>query len=151
MWDAVKAVRSESPMPAERFTTTPPGIMGQYQTQVIEEILGSKGALNGQVLKFTFERSAMMHGVTLGASMGLSAWAAFTGNSKQAIVDGDFAMTAEEIQPVMHSLRKAGIHIVALHNHMFGESPAYYFFHYWGNGDPAELARGLRAALDTQQ
>jgi hypothetical protein len=151
MWDAIKAVRTESPMPAERFASAPPAITGQYQTQALEEILGSKGALNGQVLKFTFERSAMMHGVSLGASMGLSTWAAFTGNAQQAVVDGDFAMTAEEIQPVMQTLRKADIHIVALHNHMVGESPAYYFLHYWGNGDPAELARGLRSALDTQQ
>lgn len=151
MWDAIKAVRKESPRPAERFAGEPPKITGQYPTQALEDILGVKGKLNGQVLKFTFGRSAEMHGAPFGASMGLSTWAAFSGNARQTAVDGDFAMTAEEIQPVMHALRKAGIHIVALHNHMVGETPTYYFLHYWGKGDPEELARGIRSALDAQQ
>jgi hypothetical protein len=151
IWDAIKAVRKESPKPAERFAGEPPKITGQYPTQALEEVLGAKGSLNGQVLKFTFGRSAKMHGVPFGASMGLATWAAFSGNAKQAVVDGDFAMTAEEIQPVMHALRKADIHTVALHNHMVGETPAYYFLHYWGKGDPTELAQGVRSALDTQQ
>lgn len=59
-------------------------------------------------------------------------------------------MTADEVQPVMRALRRAGIHIVALHSHMMGEEPAYYFLHYWGKGNPQELARGIRAALDVQ-
>lgn len=50
----------------------------------------------------------------------------------------------------MRALRRAGIHIVALHSHMIGEEPSYYFLHYWGKGDPRELARGIRAALDVQ-
>jgi hypothetical protein len=32
-------------------------------------------------------------------------------------------MTAEEVQPVMHALRDASIHIVALRNHMIDEGP----------------------------
>ena len=52
---------------------------------------------------------------------------------------------------MMHALRRAGIHIVALHNHMVGETPPYYFLHYWGNGDPEKLAKGIRSALDTQK
>jgi len=82
--------------------------------------------------------------------MGLSTWAAFTGNQDYASVDGDFAMTADEVQPVMRALREAGIHVVALHNHMLDEKPPYYFLHYWGKGNAADLARGLRGALDRQ-
>ena len=67
-----------------------------------------------------------------------------------AAVDGDFIMTAAEVQPVLRALRKAGIHIVALHNHMVGEQPAFYFTHFWGNGSAEELARGLKSALDAQ-
>ena len=51
-------------------------------------------------------------------------------------------MTAAEVQPVLRALRKADIHIVALHNHMVGEQPAYYFTHFWGKGPARELARG---------
>ena len=50
----------------------------------------------------------------------------------------------------MQTLRKAGIHVVALHNHMIGEDPAFYFTHYWGTGPAEDLARGIRWALDVQ-
>jgi hypothetical protein len=52
---------------------------------------------------------------------------------------------------VLRALRKAEIHIVALHNHMVGEQPAYYFTHFWGKGPALELARGLRSVLDAQK
>ena len=67
------------------------------------------------------------------------------------IVDGDFIMTAAEVQPVLRSLRKSGIHIVALHNHMVGEQPAYYFTHFWGKAPAKQLAEAIRAALDAQK
>ncbi|WP_181298405.1 DUF1259 domain-containing protein [Pseudomonas sp. Q2-TVG4-2] len=151
IWDAIKAVRKEHATPVERSSRSAFEITGQYDIESLKTILDAEGSLNGPVLKFTFGRSAMMHGADFGESMGLSTWAAFSGSEDQAIVDGDFAMTADEVQPVMHALRSAGIHIVALHNHMIGETPPYYFLHYWGSGKPEELARGVRSALDTQQ
>jgi hypothetical protein len=150
MWDAIKAVRKEIPTPAETFPGKPPKITGNYDVTALQSILGAEGQSNGDVLKFSFGRTASMHGTSFGASMGLATWTAFTGNRKRVVVDGDFAMTADEVQPVMRALRKAGIHIVALHNHMIGENPPYYFLHYWGKGQPTDLARGIRDALDTQ-
>jgi hypothetical protein len=91
-----------------------------------------------------------MHGVKVGGSMGLTTWAAFSGSDELAAVDGDFIMRAEEVQPVLHALRKADIHIVALHNHMIGEQPAVYFTHFWAKGNASQLAQGLRSALDAQ-
>src|SRR5207302_8898247 len=98
----------------------------------------------------TIGRGGTMHGVPVGGSMGLTTWAAFNGGDKHAVVDGDFIMTAAEVQPVLHALRKADIHIVALHNHMVGEQPAFYFTHFWGKGPAEELARGLASALQAQ-
>ena len=74
--------------------------------------------------------------------MGLTTWAAFSGGDDLAAVDGDFIMTAAEVQPVLRALRKAGIHVVALHNHMVGEQPAFYFTHFWGKGKAEDLATG---------
>jgi hypothetical protein len=91
-----------------------------------------------------------MHKIKVGEAMGLNTWAAFSGSDDLAAVDGDFIMTSEEVQPVLHALRKSGIHIVALHNHMIGEQPAFFFLHFWGKGSTQELAKGLRAALDAQ-
>jgi hypothetical protein len=83
--------------------------------------------------------------------MGLTTWAAFSGGDDLAAVDGDFIMSAAEVQSVLRAIRKADIHIVALHNHMVGEQPAFYFTHFWGKGPARELARGLRSALDAQK
>jgi hypothetical protein len=83
--------------------------------------------------------------------MGLTTWAAFMGGNAHTIVDGDFIMTAAEVQHVLRALRKAGIHIVALHNHMVGEQPAFYFTHFWGKASARDLAQGLRSALDAQK
>ena len=91
-----------------------------------------------------------MHGVKVSGSMGLTTWAAFSGSDEHAVVDGDFIMTAGEVQPVLRALRKAGIHVVALHNHMIGEHPAFYFTHFWGKGKAEELAHGIKSALDAQ-
>jgi len=55
------------------------------------------------------------------------------------------------VQPVLQALRKANIHIVALHNHMIGEQPAFYFTHFWAKGKTADLAQGLKSALDAQK
>ena len=63
-------------------------------------------------------------------------------------MDGDFATLESELQGVLKALRGAGINVVAIHQHMTGESPRVIFLHYWGVGPTEELAKGLRAALD---
>jgi hypothetical protein len=103
------------------------------------------------VVKVTIGRKGEMHGVEVGGSMGLTTWAAFSGSDELAAVDGDFIMTAGEVQPVLKALRKSDIHVVALHNHMIGERPAFYFTHFWGKGPARTLAEGLRSALDAQR
>lgn len=92
-----------------------------------------------------------MHGVKIGGSMGLTTWAAFSGSDEYAAVDGDFIMTGPEVQPVLRTLRKNDIHIVALHNRMMGEEPTFYFTHYWGKGSAEELAKAVKAALVAQK
>jgi Domain of Unknown Function (DUF1259) len=49
------------------------------------------------------------------------------------------------------TLRSAGINVVAIHNHIETESPRIVFLHYWGVGSTTDLAKGLKAALDTQK
>jgi hypothetical protein len=88
-----------------------------------------------------------MAGHAMGNAMGVNTWAAFAGSDDQAIVDGDFAMLENELQGVLKALRKAGINIVAIHQHMTGETPRMLFLHYWGVGRTEDLARGLKNAL----
>jgi hypothetical protein len=65
-------------------------------------------------------------------------------------VDGDVAMLTSEVQGVLKALRRAGINIVAIHNHMTNEEPQYIFLHYWGKGEASDLAKAVKSALDTQ-
>ena len=149
VWDAIKKVRADKPQPATRFAGAVPK-EGKIDAVAIEKVLGHKSETQAGVVKVTIGREGSMHGIKVGGSMGLTTWAAFSGSDDLAAVDGDFIMTAEEVQPVMRALRKAGIHIVALHNHMVGEQPAFYFTHFWGKGSTKELAEGLKAALEAQ-
>ena len=150
MWDAISHVRRGLAVPARSFPGTAPA-PGVFDAAMIGRIIGQETAVkDGGVVKVTIGREAAMHGAPFSSSMGLTTWAAFTGSDELAAIDGDFAMTASEVQPVLRALRRAGIHVVALHNHMVGEEPAYYFTHFWGKGPAAELARGFRSALDAQ-
>jgi Domain of Unknown Function (DUF1259) len=150
VWDAIKKVRTEQAMPATRFGREVPR-QGKIDVATIEKILGHKSETQDGVVKVTIGREGNMHRVKIGGSMGLTTWAAFSGSDSLAAVDGDFIMTAPEVQPVLHALRRADIHVVALHNHMVGEEPAFYFTHFWGKGSTQELASGIKSALEAQK
>jgi hypothetical protein len=117
----------------------------------IEGIMGVKGQLGSGVYKITIGRTTKMGGHEVGNAMGINTWAAFVGSDQQAVVDGDFVMLEKELQTVLKALRGAGINVVAIHNHMEMESPRIVFLHYWGVGSTTDLAKGLKAALDTQK
>ena len=117
----------------------------------IESVMGMKGQMASGVYKITIGRTTKMGGHEVGNAMGINTWAAFVGSDQQAAVDGDFVMLEKQLQPVLKALRGAGINIVAIHNHVETESPRIVFLHYWGLGPTADLAKGLKAALDTQK
>lgn len=150
VWDAIKAVREQRPQPATGFGGPVP-TAGKIDADAISQAIGHRPDITGDVVKVTIGREGRMHGRPVGGSMGLTTWAAFTGSDRLAAVDGDVIMTAEEVQPVLRALRRADFHVVALHNHMVGEQPAFYFVHFWGKGPVAELAQGFRRALDAQR
>jgi len=149
VWDAIKEVRAKQPEPAKRIPRDV-SLVGKIDASVIEKILKMKSESQDGVVKVTIGREGVMHGVKLSGSIGLTTWAAFSGSDRFAAIDGDFIMAVEEVQPVLRALRKAGIHIVALHNHMVGEQPAFYFTHFWGKGSVEDLARGLQSVLEAQ-
>ncbi len=146
MWDAIKAVRARRAMPAEGFGGPVPK-PGAIDAKRIGEIVGREAKVTGGVVKVTVGRKGVVSGVEVGDSMGLNTWAAFEGSDGLAVVDGDFIMAPSEVQSVLRAMRNGGIHIVALHNHMLGDQPQYYFLHYWGKGRAADLAKTIRAAL----
>jgi len=149
MWDAVRRVRAGNPQPALRFAGKTP-TAGGLSAEPLDKILGHTSETRSGVVKVTIGRNGTMNGEAVGGSMGLTTWMAFTGNDALAVVDGDFIMTATEVQPILRALRNGDIHIVALHNHMIGDEPTFYFTHFWGQGPPEKLAHAIKAALDEQ-
>jgi hypothetical protein len=101
---------------------------------------------NGMV-RFTIGHPATMHGVKIDNAMGVNTWMAFAGSDDNALVDGDFAVTEDELQPALKAMRASGINIVAIHQHMTYEQPRILFFHYWGRGPAKQLAEAIHGAL----
>ncbi len=100
------------------------------------------------MFKAVFGRTVRMHdGEEAGKEMGVNTWAAFAGTDDNAIVDGDFVVLENELQPTLKSLRDSGIYIVAIHHHMTGEEPRTIFFHYWGRGAARDLAAAVATAM----
>ncbi len=150
VWDAIKKVRKEESHPATHFAGETPK-EGKIDSEAIGKTLEHKTETQQGVVKVTIPREGKMHGVKVAGSMGLTTWAAFSGSDDLAAVDGDFIMTAAEVQPVLRALRKGGLHVVALHNHMIGEEPAFYFTHFWGKGPTRELTAAIKSAMEAQK
>jgi|SRR5579884_726306 len=60
----------------------------------------------------------------------------------------DFGMTAEEINPVVSTMQAMGWDIGCLYNQETAEQPQLFFSHEFKHGDPYQLAREIRQALD---
>src|SRR5206468_11254145 len=88
-----------------------------------------------------------MYGLNIDKEIGVETWAAFAGSDDNAVVDGDFAVTEDEVQPVLKSLLKKMINIVAIHQHMTREEPRFMFFHYWGRGHAKDLANAVKGGI----
>jgi Domain of Unknown Function (DUF1259) len=147
VYDTIKQTRAANPQPKDSFGDKPLPDKNSISAAPLNEIFGTQGESKDGMVKFTFGRPAKMHGVTLGNAMGVNTWAAFAGSDDNAIVDGDFAVTEDELQPVLKSLLKEKIKIVAIHQHMTHEEPRIMFFHYWGRGSAKELAQAVKGGF----
>jgi hypothetical protein len=118
----------------------------------LDQIIGAKGQPNGGVYQFGVPRRDPVSesGMQLApvGPLGLATAIGFqpTGGGKAAITR-DFVLTANEVNPVINTLRSNGIEVTAVHSHMLNEQPRLFFMHFWANDDAVRLAKGLRAAL----
>jgi hypothetical protein len=149
--DKVKEVRAAAPQPAKGFGLKPLAGQSSVTAAPLDAALGLKGQAEDGMYKAVIGRQTKMPcGCEAGKEMGVNTWAAFYGSDEHAFVDGDFAVFDGELQGVLRSLRASGINVVAIHNHMEAESPRVTFLHYWGVGPAADLAKAVKAAVDTQ-
>jgi hypothetical protein len=148
--DASKQVRAKTSAPAKSFTGEIPA-KSSITASSLQELLGTKGETNNGMFKVVIGRKAKMPcGCEATKEMGVNTWAAFAGSDDNAVVDGDFAVLEDELQPVLKSLRHSGVNIVAIHHHMTRETPRTLFLHYWGKGRAVDLASAVQRALQAQ-
>ncbi|HET6267537.1 MAG TPA: DUF1259 domain-containing protein, partial [Acidobacteriota bacterium] len=63
------------------------------------------------------------------------------------ITMGDLALLPAEVNQVIRQLEGGGMEVLAIHNHLFGETPEVVYVHFMGRGKPEELATALKSGL----
>src|SRR6185312_1695552 len=95
--------------------------VSSLNTARLAQIAGHEGERNGAVYKITVGRDDLNireMGAPITSRMGLNTWAAFVGTMDNAAIAGDVATQASEVTPVLKALRKNGLDVVAIHQHM---------------------------------
>ncbi len=147
-----KEIRAAQPQPAKTFGSAFAPSKNAISGAQIDAALGTKGQANNGMFKVVIGREVKMPcGCAMTKEMGVNTWASFAGTDDNAVVDGDFAVLEDELQPVLKSLRTADINIVAIHHHMTHEQPRMLFLHYWGRGSVEKLTAGLKKTMDAQK
>ena len=149
-YDKIAEIRAIQPEPQKLFAGSKIGATNSISPGPLEAALATKGQAKDGMFKVVIGRTSSMHGVPAAKEMGVNTWAAFAGSDEQAVVDGDFAMTENELHGVLKAMRKQGINIVAIHQHMANEEPRILFLHYWATGKAVDLAQSLKRVLDAQ-
>ena len=118
--------------------------------QKVDDTLGRKPAVSGDVRRYGFPRSDLtvtLDGVTIKPALALGGWVAFKPTHGEAMVMGDLVLLESEINPVMLKMIEGGLDITAVHNHLLRASPATFYMHVGGHGDPAKMAAVIHDAL----
>ena len=147
VYDRVKEIRTANPQPKDSFGATALPEKNSISAEPLNKVFGMSGEANNGMVKFTIGHPATMHGVKIDNAMGVNTWAAFAGSDDNAVVDGDFAVTEDELQSALKAIRVGGINIVAIHSHMTHELPRILFFHYWGRGPAKKLGEAIQGAI----
>ena len=121
----------------------------------VDQAIGKPGTDQpGGVHKYGLPRSDLkitVDGVAIKPTLALGSWIGFMPMGDGAMIMGDLVLTETEIEPVMKRLIDDGIEITAIHNHLLRASPAVYYMHVGGQGDPVKLAQTLHAGLALSQ
>jgi len=123
--------------------------------EAVDKTFGRPGKLfPGDVHKYGWPRADLRvaaGGVQVEPTLALGSWAALmkTNTEGQLMAMGDLVLLAEEVNPVLRALQAGGLNVLAVHNHLMGESPQVIYVHFGGHGEAQQVATALRSALDT--
>lgn len=121
----------------------------------VDEAIGKPGTSQpGGVHKYGLPRTDLkitVDGVPIKPTFALGSWIGFLPMGNGTMFMGDLVLTESEIEPVMKRLIDDGVEITAIHNHLLRTSPAVFYMHVGGQGDPVKLAQTLHAGLALSQ
>lgn len=121
----------------------------------VAEALGRPGKLSGgTTYRVGFPRSDLnvtAEGVQIKPGLALGSYAVFTRYADgRTLMMGDLVVTEDELQRVTDALHANNIDQTAVHKHLLAHQPQVWWTHIHTVGDdPAAMARGVRAVLDT--
>ena len=145
--DRVLALTS---IPRPVVAATPPPVT--IDTAMIFRALGASGKAQGNVAQLSYvlvPGRVTMHGHTIVPALGYgSPVNVQMVSATRAVATGDFAVLGARVDGVLDALATHDITATAVHSHLIGEAPALYYIHFWADGAPADVLRGLRAAID---
>jgi hypothetical protein len=129
-----------------------PAYAADIDWKKVDAELGKTAAVSGEVHRYGLPRSDLhvtLDGIAIKPALALGGWVAFAPMHGEAMVMGDLVLLDTEITPVMTKLMDSGFQITAVHNHILRASPATFYMHVAGHGDPEKMAAGIRAALSS--
>ncbi|UPK37161.1 DUF1259 domain-containing protein [Bradyrhizobium sp. 186] len=133
---------------AEPFVTS--AHAANIDWQKVDDVFGRKPVVSDDVHRYGFPRSDLsvtLDGVTIKPALALGGWVAFKPMHGEAMVMGDLVLLESEVNPVMLKMIEGGLDITAVHNHLLRASPATFYMHVGGHGDPVKMATTIRDAL----
>jgi hypothetical protein len=143
--DRAMAARSHSkPLPRH----------GSLPGDQMQQIIGGEGAISGGILAIGIDRSDIgsvrgPQGVQFPSSFEISGDLTFQPLSRgDAFFNGDIALKASELNPVIDAILANGLVFQAMHQHYFDLDPLVWFIHFRGRAAPLSLARRVRKVLD---
>jgi hypothetical protein len=120
----------------------------------VVEALGRAGRLldDGRVYRVGFPRrdlSVRCGDVRVRPALSLGSYTAFARyRDDRVLLMGDLVVTEAELPAVTDAVQAAGIAQTGIHKHLPAHTPQLWWTHVHAVGDPARIARGVRAALD---
>ena len=128
--------------------------VGPETWAALDKTLGRAGKVfPGDVHKYGWPRTDLrvtVGGVQVEPTLALGSWAGLlkTSTEGDVMAMGDLVLLAEEVSPVVRALQVGGLDVLAIHNHLVGESPQVIYVHFGGHGEADQVAKALRGALE---
>jgi hypothetical protein len=127
---------------------------GSLPVGVIQDIVGAEGSVSAGVLDITIDRKDVgpvkgPMGVTFPPSFEVNGDLTFQPlGGDLAFFNGDLALKASELNPVVDAIYSNGLVFQAMHQHYFDLDPMVWFVHFRGIGKPRTLAHAVRKVLN---